>query len=256
MNLSAKSVITRILVGTVCLSVGAIIGVYLGIQKDPVWISMFNGSDLHGWKVQCLEADAGKEYWKVEDGMIVCDSMGDKDHNYVWLLHVLELENFEMKLKFRAFRDSPGNSGVQLRSRWDSSSDAPNGGWLDGPQIDIHPPTPFRVGLIYDETREAKRWIHPSLPDWKIEPSQGPQEYIFNYADDPQAWNTLHVRCEGTLIVTTVNSMVISEYDGEGVLNDADHRKHQVGLKGFIAFQLHARDELKLHFKDIFIRQL
>lgn len=256
MNLSAKAVFNRVLIGAFLLSLGAIIGVYVGIRRDPVWISLFNGKDLYGWKVQCLDADAGKEYWRVEDGMIICDSMGDKEHNYVWLQHVLEMDDFELKLKFRAFRDSPGNTGVQVRSRWDSSPEAPNGGWLDGPQIDLHPPAPFRTGLIYDETREEKRWIHPDLADWKIDPSQGPEQWVFNYADDPQAWNELVIRCEGTKITTILNNMVMSDYDGKGTLDNSNHQAHRVGLSGFIALQLHAKDELKIHFKDIFFREL
>ncbi|MCZ6675081.1 MAG: DUF1080 domain-containing protein [Verrucomicrobia bacterium] len=256
MNPSAKSIINRVIVGTVLLSLGAIAGVYIGIRRDPVWVSLFTGTDLDGWFVQALESDKSKDYWRVEDGLIVCDSMGDKDHQTVWLQHALEIDDFELKLKFRAFRDSPGNSGVQVRSRWDSGPDAPDGGWMDGPQVDIHPPLPWRTGLIYDETREAKRWISPSMPDWKIEPSQGPAQWVFNFADDPQPWNYLVIRCEGTRITTTLNRMVMSDFDGKGILDDVDHRKHNVGMRGFIAFQLHARDELKLQFKDIFIREL
>lgn len=256
MNPSAKFVISRVIVGTVLLTLGALVGVYLGMRKEPIWISLFNGKDLYEWKVRCLEADAGKGYWRVEDGVIVCDSMDDKDHNSVWLQHVLELDDFELKLKSRAFRDSPGNSGVQVRSRWDGSADAPNDGWLDGPQVDIHPPAPWRTGLIYDETREAKRSIYPNLPDWKIERSQGPEEWVFHYAGNPQPWNDLHIRCEGTHITTTVNRMVVSDYDGAGILDDPDHERRRVGLSGFIALQLHARDELRMHFKDIYIREL
>jgi hypothetical protein len=256
MNLSAKSIINRIVVGTVLLSTGALIGVYWGTHSDPVWISFFNSEDLDGWKVRCLNEDVGKNYWRVEDGTIVCDSMGDKDHNSVWLQHVVELDDFELKLKFRAYRDSPGNSGVQVRSRWDPSADAPDGARMEGPQIDIHPPLPWRTGLIYDETRETKRWVSPSLPDWKIEPEQGPAQWVFNFADDPKYWNDLVIRCEGTRIITMLNSMVVSDLDGEGVLNDADHQKHQVGMKGQIALQLHAKDELRIQFKDIFVRVL
>jgi len=127
---------------------------------------------------------------------------------------------------------------------------------MEGPQIDIHPPLPWRTGLIYDETRETKRWVSPSLPDWKIEPEQGPAQWVFNFADDPKYWNDLVIRCEGTRIITMLNSMVVSDLDGEGVLNDADHQKHQVGMKGQIALQLHAKDELRIEFKDIFVRVL
>ena len=52
MNPSAKSILNRIIIGTVLLSLGAIVGVYLGIRKEPVWISLFNGQDLEGWEVK------------------------------------------------------------------------------------------------------------------------------------------------------------------------------------------------------------
>ena len=99
MNLSAKSIINRIVVGTVLFSVGALIGVFWAARSDPDWISFFNSEDLDGWKVWCLEEDVGKNYWRVEDGYIVCDSMGDKNHKSVWLQHVVELDEFELKLK-------------------------------------------------------------------------------------------------------------------------------------------------------------
>lgn len=256
MNLSAKSIINRIIVATILLSGGAIIGIYVGMKTDMNWVSLFNGNDLSGWTVESLAADEGKEFWRVEDGVIVCDSMGNKDHDSVWLRHALEIEDFELKLKFRAFRESSGNSGVQVRSRWSPNPDGPKAYTMDGPQVDIHPPLPWRTGLIYDETREVKRWISPSMTDWRIEPEEGPEQWVFYYGDQPNAWNELIIRCKGTRITTLLNSMVMTDLDGEGLLNDAVHKKYGVGMRGFIALQLHAKDELKIHFKDIFIREI
>lgn len=101
---------------------------------------MFNGTDLSGWQVRCLPADQGKTFWQVSDGAIECNSMGKPDHRYVWLISEGEYDNFQLRLKFQVFHASNGNSGVQFRSRYDDSADAPNGGWLNGPQVDIHPP--------------------------------------------------------------------------------------------------------------------
>ncbi len=50
------------------------------------WNSLFNGRDLSGWTVKCRSADRGKTFWTVDQGNILCDSMGRKDHDYVWLL--------------------------------------------------------------------------------------------------------------------------------------------------------------------------
>lgn len=214
---------------------------------EPQWVSLFDGSSLSGWQVKCTEGDKGKTYWSVRDGAITCNSMQDGKHDYVWLLRDKEYANFELRLKVRSFPGSPGNSGIQIRSRYDEDA-----GWLDGPQVDIHPPAGWRSGLIYDETRGVRRWISPSLENWRITPEQGPKEW--KWARD--GWNDVHIRCHGTTITTRVNGFLIADYDGKGVLDDEVHASRKVGLTGFIALQLHKGDRLQVAFKDIFIRPI
>ena len=219
------------------------------------WRSLFNGRDLSGWIVKCQPKDQDKTFWRVEDGAITCDSMGRKDHNYVWLLTEREFADFELKLKFQADQDSPGNSGLQFRSRFD---DTANGGWLDGPQVDIHPPASmsWRTGLIYDETREERRWISPSLKDSSMDPRFKPAHHIFKYSGDKDAWNDLTLLCQGTRVKTMLNGVVRTDWDGAGVLDNAAHFRHNVGRVGCFALQLHTGDELRIRFKDIQIRKL
>lgn len=223
------------------------------------WEPLFNGVDLEGWTVKCISADQGKMYWSVKDACITCNSMGDPDHNYVWLATEKEFSDFHLKLKFQIFRESAGNSGVQFRSRYDVSDSANYGGWLNGPQMDIHGPDPFRTGLIYDETDGVRRWIHPSLPDWRITPEQAPETALETklkfYEDDPVAWNSLEIICKGMEIKTIVNGNPVTVFDGEGILNDEVHRSRGSGETGCIAFQLHMNDELKISFRDIYIKE-
>ncbi|MBK1878754.1 3-keto-disaccharide hydrolase [Pelagicoccus mobilis] len=220
------------------------------------WLELFDGESLAGWSVQCQSEDKGKGYWTAQEGYIQCDSMGDKDHDYVWLQYDREFSDFELRLEFRAFRESKGNSGVQFRSRYDPSPDAPRGGWLDGPQADIHPHGPFRNGLIYDETRTEKRWISPSLPDWRITPEQGAQTYKFHFSDEGNGWNQMVIRCEGNRVQTWVNGVQVRDWDGSGVLDSEGHQRHRVGRSGFIALQLHSKDELKIHFQNLKLKEL
>lgn len=218
-------------------------------------INLFNGKDLSGWHVRCKPADAAKVFWKVEGGAIVCESIGRKDHDYVWLMTDREFGDFELRLKFQAFKDSPGNSGLQFRSRFDASA---NGGWLDGPQVDIHPPAAqnWRTGLIYDETREEKRWIFPSLKDWNIDASHKPAGHVFKYSEDQDGWNELLLVCQGTHVKTVLNGVVVTDWDGAGVLDNAAHIRHNVGRVGQFALQLHSGDELRIRYKDIELREL
>ena len=57
-------------------------------------------------------------------------------------------------------------------------------------------------------------------------------------------------------IVNIFNGLRMTDLKGEGILNDSNHRKYNVGIKGFIALQLDVRDELKIYYKDIYIMEL
>jgi len=224
-------------------------------EGGTAWTPLFNGTDLSGWTVRCQPPDAGKGFWKADQGTILCDSMGRGNHNYVWLVSEREYGDFELRLRFQVYRDSPGNSGLQFRSRFDETA---NGGWLDGPQVDIHPPGPmtWRTGLIYDETRGEQRWVSPSLKDWSMDPKHEPTNHVFRYADQGDGWNELVLICQGTRVRTVVNGVVRTDWDGAGVLDNAAHVSRKVGRLGHLALQLHSGDELRIRFKDIQLRGL
>ena len=235
-------------------------GFALPESANQEWEPLFNGKNLDGWKIYKTPADEGKEYWTVKDGYIEANSMGDGDHDYVWLATRKEFSDFHLKLRFQLFKSSPGNSGVQFRSSFDNSDTARNGGWLNGPQADIHGPIPMRAGLIYDETDGVRRWIYPSLPDWNITADQAPRSAhlteLYYFEDDPEVWNEMEIICKGMHVITIVNDNTVSDLNADGLLNDELHQIRNSGEKGFFALQLHAGDELKIRFKDIEVRIL
>ncbi|MBN2349512.1 MAG: DUF1080 domain-containing protein [Bacteroidales bacterium] len=223
------------------------------------WETLFNGENLDGWEVKCTKADKDKTYWTIDNGTILCNSMNSANQQYVWLLSNKEYDNFELKLKFQVSRIHLGNSGVQFRSRYDDTSVVEDGlaGWLDGPQVDIEPNNPWRTGFIYDETRDTKRWINPDLPDWNISKEEYAPDTVIYYAEDEgTGWNDLTIIADGNHIVTRVNNVVVSNFDGTGVLDDEAHKKYNVGTTGHIALQLHKNSENFIRFKDIKIRRL
>jgi hypothetical protein len=211
------------------------------------WKDLFDGRTLKGWRVAAKPADKDKGFWSVKDGAIFCDSLGRPQHDYVWLMTEEEFGDFELNLEVKGFAESPGNTGVQVRSRYDETA-----GWLDGPQVDVHPPGPWRTGLIYDETRGTRRWVYPSLPDSRIEPAQGPKEWKWN----AEGWNRIEIVCRGTRITTRVNGYPIADFEGRGILDDDAHRQRNVGLKGHIALQLHTKDELRAAYRNLRVRTL
>jgi hypothetical protein len=237
------------------VAAAAAIAVARADKYDGVYRPFFNGKDLAGWSVKCRAADREKAFWKVVDGVIEADSLADKKHDYVWLMTDEEFGDFALRLKFQAFRESPGNSGVQIRSRYD---EADGGGWLSGPQIDIHPPGPWRTGMIWDETRGNQRWIYPtSVPKGKwVSEDMAPKGLKFHYSGDDPAWNTFEITCVGTRVKAVLNGVTVTDYDGAGVLDDETHRARRVGMKGHIALQIHTGDALKIRYKDIEVKDL
>jgi len=218
---------------------------------DDGWTSLFDGKTLSGWVVKCAPGDENRGFWKVEDGTILADSMGSREHDYIWLMTEKEYADFTLRLKFQAYRDSPGNSGVQIRSRYDAKDY-----WLDGPQVDIHPPAPWRTGMLWSETRGARRWLCPDAPSaGAVNESMAPGGLQFFFAEQNPGWNDMEISAVGPRVRVKLNGLLVTDYDGTGILDNEAHRKHNVGMRGHVALQLHKKDELRLRFKDVFIRE-
>ena len=222
-------------------------------SADADWTSLFNGKTLDGWVVKCLPQDNDKRgYWKVVDGTITAETPPGSKHNYIWLLTEKEFGDFELRLKVQTYASSTGNSGIQVRSRYDGEA-----GWLDGPQVDINPPGPWRCGFIYDETREAKVWLWPDVGrPANAKPKHAPQGWKWRHADTEDVWNDVRIVCNGTRIKTIINGITIADYDGTGRLDDEAHRTHDVGMKGHIGLQIHSGKQLLIRFKNIEVREL
>lgn len=211
------------------------------------WIDLFNGRNLEGWMVKCRPADRDKNYWKVDQGAITAVVPKDSNHHYIWLLTEREFSEFELRLKIQTFKSTTGNSGVQVRSRYDDEA-----GWLDGPQVDIHPPGPWRSGFIYDETRGAQIWLSPITgPPSLATEKDAAQGWNWKHADEADHWNDLRIICNGKKIVTIVNGVTVSDYDGTNRLDDEAHRRRQVGLHGHIGLQIHPGGTMRIRFKEI-----
>ena len=237
------------------LTVCFICTLFVSCNQDKGWESLFNGKDLTGWTVICQPQDQEKNFWSVDNGTILCNSTNRRDHHHVWLVSDREFADFELHFKFQSYSDSPGNSGLQFRSRFDPDLE---GGWMNGPQVDINPPQPmtWRTGFIYDETYEERRWIHPSLPDWNMPKEYEPAENIFKYSEDGNEWNEIILICKGMQIKTIVNGIVRTDWDATGVLDNEAHRKYNIVQSGHIAFQLHVGDDLRIRYKDVKIKEL
>jgi hypothetical protein len=214
-----------------------------GAGEEEGFTSLFDGKSLAGWTINCLPKDKelGAKAWTVDQGCLVADTTGHKEHFYILLATNKEYGDFVLRFRLQVPRGVTGNSGVQIRSRYNAQT-----GWMEGPQVDINPPNPQLTGKLWNEGPGPHRWL-------SNEPVKNPK---FFYADQGDGWNDLEITARGMRIKSVLNGVTVVDYDGAGVLDDELHKRHRVGTKGVIGLQIHANDELKLRFKDIRIKPL
>ncbi len=176
---------------------------------------LFNGRDLEGW-------DGDKSLWKVEDGMLVGDSPGIKQNEF--LVAPGTYGDFYLKFSFRLV-GGEGNSGVQFRS-----VRVPDSREMSGYQADIGE---NYWGCLYDESRRNRVLVQAS---------EQAREAV-----RPDGWNHYVLRVTGNRINLSLNGVPSVEYveEDEGIARD-----------GRIAVQIHAGGPMRIEFKDMYIQPL
>ena len=218
---------------------------------DEGFVSIFDGRTLDGWHAV---PKACASDWSVRDGVIVGHGSADRLAYLVWKDE--RLTDFELRLRYRL--PGEGNTGVEIRSQPDLSGKRPFEGYHAdlghvgiGPHIlgawDFHfakrkeYPCPRGTRLVIDQHGKTRsRTIPGAITLEDIRPHQ---------------WNDVHIICRGTRIQSIINGVPVADCDGAGRLDDADHRRHGVGLSGHIGLQIHPGKQLLIRFKEIELRQ-
>lgn len=237
------SVLRRAVLATVAAGVLTCATLRVPGAEEEGFVPLFDGKTLAGWTIHCLpkDKDFAARAWSVDQGTLLANTMGHRDHFYILLATQREYSDFILRLRFQVPRHVRGNSGIQIRSRYNAVT-----GWMEGPQVDINPPNPQLTGKLWNEGPGEHRWLsNDPVPNVR-----------FFYADEPPGWNDLEITAQGMRIKTVLNGVTMVDYDGTGVLDDELHRKHGVGTTGVIGLQIHSADELYLRFKDIRIKEL
>ncbi len=196
--------------------------------QNEGWISLFDGKTLDGW------GTTGKnEGWVIDDGSILCTVQGGK-----YLYTHQQFDNFILALDFKT--EPKVNSGIFVR--W-AELDAPVQSGLEIQILDTHGKSPtdsHDCGALYD--------------------ALGPTRNTCNPAGE---WNSMSIRCDGSIITVVLNSEEIVRADLD--LWDTPHKnpdgsrnKFGIALKdfprsGYIGIQDHGG---KIWCKNIKIKPL
>ena len=136
------------------------------------FVSLFNGKDLSGWKIN------GTEKWYVENGELVCESGPDKQYGY--LTTEKSYKNFILTLDFK--QEADGNSGVFIRSSIEGTK-------ISGWQVEVAPPG-HHSGGIYESYGRG----------WLIQPKAEDEKAL--KADE---WNTMKIEVKGDEVTSWLN---------------------------------------------------
>jgi hypothetical protein len=222
--------------------------------------SLFDGKTLEGWIPSELcnhdtyqpldkknEKWNGGGFWSVEDGCITARSTAEnpcKENNFL-MWRGGQVDDFELKLKFKIQGQPVANSGVQFRSQI-----FPNG-HVGGYQADIDKGGKY-VGCIYDDLGRkmlAARGQRSTVADGaKITGEKIADADELFKAINADDWNEYHITAVGNKMTTRINGKVMAEV----IDNDRKDRD----FFGVIALQIHSGPPMVVQFKDIYLKRL
>lgn len=161
----------------------------------------------------------GTEKWYVEKGELVCESGPDKEYGYLATEKVYK--DFEVSVDFK--QDANGNSGLFFRSSLDGTK-------ISGWQAEVAPPG-NDTGGIYESYGRG----------WLIKPTAEAQKAL-KFGE----WNTMKVRVQGDHVTTTLNGQQMIDLHDEKIGK----------ATGQIALQIHSGGGIKVHWKNLKIKEL
>jgi hypothetical protein len=148
-------------------------------KSEDGWISLFNGTDLTGWKI----GDKSTGQWEVKDGQIV--AQGPRSH----LFTEQEFKNFEFKAEVKT---TPGsNSGIYFHTKYQET------GWPDHgyeSQVNVTHGDPVKTGSIYNVVK------------------------LYETPAQDNEWYTHHIIVKGRNVVVKINGKTVIDFvEPEGV---------------------------------------
>lgn len=202
--------------------------------------AIFDGQSLNGWT-------GDDNFWRFEDGTIIGETTPEKKlakNNFLSWDH--EVDDFELRLKFRISGDKSANSGVQFRSKMERD------GHLVGYQADIDRSGAY-VGILYDEKTgrgilcNRGHRVSIDADGQKSDETVSDGDKALNHIklDD---WNDYTITAKGNHFVLKINDHVTADF--------TDDQRDHFDRKGRLGLQVHVGQPMKIEFKDIRLKRL
>lgn len=137
------------------------------------WITLFNGKNMDGWKV-----NENEKTWSIEDGAL--KAVGERSHCYYV---AREFKNFEFKAMVKTLPGS--NGGIYFHSKYQESGWPENGHEI---QVNVSQGDPVRTGSVYNVVK------------------------LYETPAKDNEWWEQHITVKGKNIVVRINGKVVADY--------------------------------------------
>ncbi|WP_437227624.1 PVC-type heme-binding CxxCH protein [Planctomicrobium sp. SH661] len=223
-----------------CLTCALTVSVLRADEPEAGFKPIFNGTSLDGWK-------GDEKYWRVADGAIIGESTAENplDHNTFLVWDRGDVDDFELRLKFRLSGTPSANSGIQFRG---SQADD---GHVIGYQADMDRAGGY-VGTLHDEAARGglalrgQKTIISESGEMKREQVADAEELLKKVNLDD--WNDYSITAQGNHIILKINGHVTAEV--------IDNDPKGLDRIGKLALQVHSGPPMKIEFKDIRLKRL
>jgi histidinol phosphatase-like enzyme len=198
---------------TLILSLSAILG---SRADEPKLEPLFNGKDLTNFK-----AEESKEFWRVEDGILIGESNAAKKENYLWTQKEYRDFVIEFDVRWKGTAPRGVDTGLEMRK----------------PKIQL------QLGVSGSLKVDMTGSFYTGGKDKY--PEAGQAKEAKKLLKPEGEWNTFRIQAKGDTFTCWINGEKASEYTDAKFAGAAP-----------LGLQIHGGVEMKVEFRNVKIAEL
>ncbi len=187
-----------------------------GRAEEPKLEPLFNGRDLTNFK-----AEGSKEFWRVEDGVLIGENNAAKKENYLWTEKDYGDFVLEFDVRWKGTTERGVDTGVEMRK----------------PKIQLQ--LGISGSLRVDMSGSFYTGGNPAYPE------AGQAKDAKNLMKPEGEWNTFRIQARGDTFTCWINGQKASEYTDPKFSGAAP-----------LGLQIHGGVEMKCEFRNVKIAEL
>jgi len=189
---------------------------YIGAAQEPNFTPLFNGADLTNFK-----AEESKEFWRVENGVLVGENNAALKGNYLWTSKDYSDFVIEFDVRWKGTTERGVDTGVEMRS----------------PKIQLQ--LGISGSLKVDMSGSFYTGGKPAYPE------EGQAKEAKTLMHPEGEWNTFRIQAKGNTFSCWINGKKASEYTDAKFSGAAP-----------IGLQIHGNVVMKCEYRNIRIAEL